>query len=277
MSDRAGPAGPAGDAERDRTATWSGQAYAAGSSHHRSYDDRFLDRVRPRPSDVVVDLGCGSGEFSARLAGIVTDGRVIGVEPDGSMLAAARRHVAPNLEFVQAPAETFDRSVPPSSADLVVSRAMLHWVPIASYPDVFRAVRHVLEPGGWFHSESGGAGNVARLTALLDDVAEQFGLPVLPAFPDAGTVLDLVEEADLEIPAEGVRTVAQRRAFSADEIVRFLRSQGPLVALMRDAPEQHRPEIVDAVLSQVERLRRSDGTFDQTFVRLEILARRPEE
>ena len=43
-------------------------------------DEWFLARHRPRPSDVVVDLGCGSGEFSARLATLVPEGRVIGVD-----------------------------------------------------------------------------------------------------------------------------------------------------------------------------------------------------
>lgn len=91
---------------------WSGRAYAAESAHHRSYDDWFLDRLPPAPDDVVIDLGCGSGELTARLAEIVNGGRVIGVEPDGSMLEAAHRHAAPNLEFVQASAEEFDSSIP---------------------------------------------------------------------------------------------------------------------------------------------------------------------
>lgn len=45
--------------------------------------------------------------------------------------------------------------------------------------------------------------------------------------------------------------------------------------LTRDAPEQQREEVIDTALSEIDRLRRADGTYDQTFVRLEILARRP--
>lgn len=262
--------------DRGEAAQWSGTQYAAESGHHRSYDDWFLDRLPPEPGQVVVDLGCGSGEFTARLAQIVTKGRVIGVEPDPSMLEAARRHESSNLELIRATAEDFDASVGHGTTDLVLSRAMLHWLPLTSYPRVFAAVRHVLKPGGWFHSESGGAGNVPQLKELLDEVAASFDLPPLPDFPDAGIGLELVEEAGFEVPVEGVRTVAQRRRFTRDEIVGFLRTQA-LVALTRDAPEERRAELVDAALSRIDRVRRSDGTYDQTFVRLEILARRPEE
>lgn len=148
--------------------------------------------------------------------------------------------------------------------------------PLSSYPRVFAAVRQVLKPGGWFHSESGGAGNVAGPEELLDDVSARFDLPPLPDFPDAGVGLELVEEAGFEVPVEGVRTVAQRRTFTRDEVAGFLRTQA-LVAVTRGTPEELRAELVDAALSRIDELRRSDGTYDQTFVRLEILARRPEE
>lgn len=120
---------------------------------------------------------------------------------------------------------------------------MLHWLPLDSYPRVFAAARRVLKPGGWFHSESGGAGNVAEVTALLNEVADRFDLPLLPAFPDAGVALGLVEQAGLEVPGDGVRTIAQRRPFSRDGMLAFLRTQGPLVALTRDAPGDLAPEV----------------------------------
>src|SRR4051812_44290681 len=87
---------------------WEGRPYAAASAHHRAQDEWFLDRHRPAPDDRVVDVGCGSGEFTALLAGLVPGGSVLGVEPDASMVEAARRHRAPNLSFVQARAQELD-------------------------------------------------------------------------------------------------------------------------------------------------------------------------
>lgn len=54
----------------------------------------------------------------------------------------------------------------------------------------------------------------------------------------------------------------------------FLRSQAT-VALTRVAPADAHDAIVQAAVADVDRLRRADGTYDQTFVRLEILAQRP--
>lgn len=262
-------------AERAPRARWSGSDYARHAGHYRAADDWFLDRHPPADTDVVVDLGCGSGEFTARLASLVPAGRVVGLDQDGSMLASARRHhAAPNLEFVEAPAETLDEVVGHGSADLVVSRAMLHWLPPSLYPRLFAAVLAVLRPGGWFHLESGGAGNVARLTRLLDDIAARHGLPPAPPFPDTGLVFEQVEAAGFEIPAEGVRTVAQRRPFTSEQIAELLRTQGTVV-LTRHVQGGAADGLVQEAVAAAGQLRRHDGSFDQTFVRLEVLARKP--
>lgn len=254
--------------------SWRGDEYATEADHHRSFDDWFLDRLPTESGDVVVDLGCGSGEFTARVAELVPQGRVIGIEPDASMLEAARRHDHPRLEFVQASAEDLGDVFDDAAVDKVLSRAMLHWLPVSSYPRVFESVFRVLRPGGWFHSESAGAGNVPRLIAVLDDLAARFDVPPPEPFPDTGVVFDMVERAGFTVPEEGVRTVAQRRGFTRDQAVGFLRTQGA-VALTRNADQSKRRLIESAAAAEVERLRRHDGTFDQTFARIEILAQRP--
>lgn len=262
--------------EEQVSGDWSGADYAEEAGHHRSFDDWFLDRLPPETDDVVVDVGCGSGEFTARLAEIVAEGRAIGVEPDPSMLQAARRHENPRLEFLQASAEDLAHVVEAGSVDKVMSRAMLHWIPVESYPQVFRGVFSVLRPGGWFHSDSAGAGNVPNLVALVESLAGRFDLPRPHPFPDAGVAFDLVEEAGFEITDEGVRTIAQRRSFTREQAVGLIRTQGSVAVTRHSDDEEERAAIEEAAVSDIDRLRRSDGTFDQTFVRLEILARKPD-
>lgn len=253
---------------------WDGDSYRASADHHRALDDWFLQRRPPRPDDVVVDLGSGSGEFTARLAEISHRGRVIGIEPDRSMLEAAQRHRQTNLSFIGARAEELGEVVENGSVDLVVSRAMLHWLPPETYPDVFAAVHRVLRPGGWYHSESGGAGNVAAVVDLLHDLAARFDVAPPRPFPHPGTVLEMLEHVGMEVPVEGVRTVAQRRPFSREGIMEFVRTQAT-VALTGEVSDERAERIRSTALEEIEVLRRHDGTYDQTFVRLEILATRP--
>lgn len=253
---------------------WQGASYARHSGHHRAADEWFLRRHLPSSSDVVVDLGCGTGEFSARLAALVPHGRVIGVDRDESMLEQARGREGENLHFIQAPAEHVDEVVDAGSVDLVVSRAMLHWLPAVVRPQYFRAVLRVLKPGGVLHAEGAGTGNIRAIDAMLGDLARRHGLPEPPPFPDTGVIFDEVEEAGFEIQDGGVHSVAQRRSFTTDELEGLLRTQAILV-LTRHASAELAAKIEHEAVGSIDRLRRYDGSFDQTFVRLDVLARRP--
>lgn len=254
---------------------WAGDAYAQASSHHRVYDDWFLAQKPPAPTDRVIDAGCGSGEFTAVLAGLVPDGHVIGVDPDPSMLDAARRHDAANLEFRQGRIQDLDQVCEPASADLVVSRAVFHWIPFDDYLRCYQAIFTVLRPGGWLHAESGGAGNVHAFRPLLNEVAAQLGLHRETAtFPTAGPVLDLLEQVGFDVPASGVTTVAQRRPFDREQLLAWVRTQAYVAYGVEPADDLHN-QFVAAVAERLDEARRHDGSYDQTFVRLHVLARRP--
>lgn len=86
----------------------------------------LLARVDPDgPPGLVVDLGCGPGNLTARLAERWPTAEVIGVDASPSMLAAARRD-HPGLSWVEADLAAYR---PPRPADVVFSNAALHWLP----------------------------------------------------------------------------------------------------------------------------------------------------
>ncbi|MBF6399386.1 class I SAM-dependent methyltransferase [Nocardia cyriacigeorgica] len=253
---------------------WRGAEYSAAAEHHRALDDWFLARRSPRAWDTVVDLGCGTGEFTAKISALVPDGLVIGVDHDPSMLATARRRAGADLEFVTSSATNFDRLIPPGTVDLVVSRAMLHWLPISAYPQVFAAVHQVLRPDGWYHSESAAAGNAPGVIHLLERVAHANDLRPPEPFPEPAPVARMLADAGFDIPADGVRAVPQHRPFTRDELAAMLRTTAA-ISLTRQAPATAHARLADQLADAVDELRAPDGTYDQTFVRLEILVRRP--
>ena len=91
---------------------------------------------------LVLDVGCGTGLMSARLA---ASGRnVVGVDLSTAMIKRARRRSAPNLEFLHADAE--DLPFESASFDAVVNLISFH-----HYPNPSAAAsefRRVLRPGG---------------------------------------------------------------------------------------------------------------------------------
>jgi ubiquinone/menaquinone biosynthesis C-methylase UbiE len=258
---------------------WDGAAYAANTGHHRVHDAWFLRAFPIEPNDRVLDLGCGSGDFTRIVADLVPAGEVVGVDAQASMLDEARGVAGPNQSFVLAAVQDLDRAFPAPAADgtfdVVMSRAVLHWVPKTDLPGVLASAARLVKPGGWLRIECGGAGNVPMVLAVLDSISAAYGGPSSPwHFADAGTYLDLVERAGFELGADGyVHTVAQRRAFDRDSMVGWLQSQAIeayAVGIAADRREGFRTEVVE----RVDELRRHDGTYDQTYVRLDLLVRR---
>lgn len=253
----------------DNLPPWDGALYAANTAHHRAHDEDFLASTPLRPTDRVLDLGCGSGDLTATIAGLVPEGHVVGVDPQPSMLEEARGRARPNQSFVQLAAQQLDQLEPATDGtdgtdggfDVVLSRSCLHWVPRADWPGVLAQLARLVRPGGAVRIECGGAGNVPLVVRLLGDLT---GRPCPWTFLDAGEALHLLEAAGMEI--DFVRTVGQRRPFDEASMIGWLRSQC-FQAYALDPDEQARAE------ARLDELRRDDGTLDQTYVRLDLLAR----
>ncbi len=255
---------------------WDGADYAANTGHHRATDEWFFSELPLRPTDRVLDIGCGSGDFTRLLADRVPDGHVVGLEPQPTMLDEARRRAGPNQSFVEGPAQRVGALLADEApVDLVVSRAVLHWIPAVDHPGVYSAIFDRLRPGGWLRIEHGGHGNVAAAVRVMAEESMPRGGPECPwHFPSAAWSLDALEAAGFEIGGGHVRTVAQHRPFTRDELIGWLHSQTLLAYEAELAPE-HRSAFRAAVDGRVEELRRADGTYDQTWVRLDALVRRP--
>jgi hypothetical protein len=130
--------------------------------------------------------------------------------------------------------------------------------------------------------EAGGAGNAPAVMDLLAEVSALHGGPPPPwSFLDAGEALTLVVHAGLVLDPSGVddrpvgyvRTVAQRRAFTADTLRGWFDSQ--CFQAFEPMEPAARAAMRTEVFGRLDELRRHDGTYDQTFVRLDLLAYRP--
>jgi SAM-dependent methyltransferase len=265
---------------------WDGAAYAANTGHHRANDAWFLERFPARPGDRLLDVGCGSGDFTRIVAGLVPQGHVIGVDPQPSMLDEARAAAAPNQSFVHGTAQRLTSALPPgASFDAVYTRATLQWVPWGEHPAVVGQLAAVTRPGGWVRVEMGGHGNIGRIVEVIEAISIAHGGGQAPwSFPDAAAYLDLFERAGLDAtpgaargagqPGGYVHTVAQRRPFTRESLLGWLASQC-VEAFRAGLPVDAFDSFAAETFAAVDRLRRADGSYDQTFVRLDALAYRP--
>jgi trans-aconitate 2-methyltransferase len=89
------------------------------------------------PRARVIDLGCGTGALTAKLAVVHPEARVLGIDTSPEMLAEAKRLEGPRLRFVKAAIEALDQIGPgllgdegeDARWDLIFSHAAIHWVP----------------------------------------------------------------------------------------------------------------------------------------------------
>ena len=68
--------------------------------------------VCPKDGDIILDLGCGTGELSSYLAELVgPEGKVIGVDPDNERIQLAKEthKQVKNLSFLEGSSLTFPR------------------------------------------------------------------------------------------------------------------------------------------------------------------------
>jgi len=71
-----------------------------------------------------------------------------------------------------------------------------------------------------------------------------------------------------------VRTVAQRRHFDRDGLIGWLQSQA-IEAYASGIDEDGRDAFRAEVVARVDELARHDGTYDLTYVRLDLLVHTP--
>ena len=256
---------------------WDAELYAANTAHHRRHDTELLHGLVLPPRARVVDVGCGVGDFTARLAALAgPEAEVLGVDADPDMVATAtRRQGTRRLRFAVGRAQQLDRLVPARSVDAVFSVAALHWVPAAEHPAVLAQLRQVLRDSGFVRAQFGGSGQIAALRAILDaESARLGGGPAGWFFPTMEEYAELLARAGLGTDRGGwVRLLRQRRSFpDGPALCGYLDSQvlgGYDPVLPAEAVPAFRAAAQRRALAE---LRRADGTYDQDFVRLDLLA-----
>ena len=255
---------------------WDGGLYAANTSHHRAHDGWFRSSLPLRPADRVLDLGCGAGDFTRTVADQVPRGHVVGLDAQPSLLVEARRRAGPNQTFVEGPVQRLASLLPDGGEfDVVMSRSAMHWVPLADHTALVADVFRLLGPGGWFRLEMGGVGNIPVILPVLNAVSRSLDGPTTPwTFADPAFYLELLEAAGFSVRGGHVQAVAQRRAFDRASLIGWLHSQC-LQAYEVGLPAERRPAFRASVVARLDDMRRHDGTFDQTFVRLDVLVQRP--
>lgn len=98
----------------------------------------------------ILDLGCGTGEITRRLAMLYPQAQLVGVDIlDGNLLIAREQSAAFDERIRYEVGDAFELTFPDAQFDLVVCRHMSQAVP--NFPLVLDEIGRVLKSGGWLH------------------------------------------------------------------------------------------------------------------------------
>ncbi|MCB1954656.1 MAG: methyltransferase domain-containing protein [Rhodocyclaceae bacterium] len=245
---------------------WNAEIYRRDGAFVARLGASLVDLLAVVPDERILDLGCGDGTLTATLRD--RGARVLGLDASEAMVAAARGR---GLEAVCCPADSMDFD---ATFDAVFSNAALHWMrdPDAVAARVFQALR----PGGRFVAEFGGEGNVASVRGALADAYAR--RPELGPYPDPWYFPSMT----------GYRAVLERAGFALHSIERIERPTplpsgvGDWLRLFADHALRELPvHMAGGIIAEVEealapRLRGADGIWTMDYVRLRLVATRPE-
>ena len=157
--------------ERMTQQTWNATQYARNGRFVADLAGGVIDLLDPRPSERILDLGCGDGVLTAKIA--EAGSKVKGVDSSPSMVAAAQV-LGLDAEAVSADALDFNHEF-----DAVFSNAALHWM--RNQDTVLAGVHRALKQGGRFVAEMGGHGNIAAIQVALLAVFAKYGMDAVHA------------------------------------------------------------------------------------------------
>jgi ubiquinone/menaquinone biosynthesis C-methylase UbiE len=225
---------------------------------------RVLDLIEARPGMRILDLACGPGNLSRRLAALVApDGEVIGVDLAPGMLERARIAAPTNARFELMDVE--ELSFDDASFDAAVCGHGLQFMP--RLDRALGEARRVLRAGSRFVASVPAPGGGSAMT-LLDSVIDRWLPPAPEAEDRAATravVLDpeLLERAAVEAGFRSVRVELIEESVrweSAEQLVGMCTSWWDCAARLEKVEEGRRESFVEDAAATIRR--QHPGAFE---------------
>ncbi|MDA0990719.1 MAG: methyltransferase domain-containing protein [Verrucomicrobia bacterium] len=173
---------------------WDADLYDDKHAFVWTMSSDLVDLLAPQPGEQILDLGCGTGHLTAKIAG--RGAVTLGIDSAESMVLHARQQY-PALRFETCDALTMEFA---GRFDAIFSNAALHW--IRPPEEAARRMHQALKPGGRLVAELGTHGNVQRLVAALGAAREEVtgaGPSASPwYFPTLAEYCSLLQRAGLD-------------------------------------------------------------------------------
>lgn len=252
---------------------WDPQRYHQFQRERSAPFEDLLRLVEVRQDLEVIDLGCGTGELTRRLADALPGSRVLGIDSSPEMLARAQEYAGPDLRFEHGTIEQVD-----GSWDLVFSHAAIHWVP--DHRALVPRLVSLLRPGGQLAVQlPSNHGHVSH-RLIRETAAEEPFRSALAGWTREIPVLPIDQYAEILYRAGGEEITVLEKIYphvleSADVVADWT-SGTALVPYTERLPEELHAPFMARYREQLRQIWPQGPVF-YGFRRTLFAARRPEE
>ncbi|HUN61988.1 MAG TPA: methyltransferase domain-containing protein [Candidatus Sulfotelmatobacter sp.] len=122
---------------------WDAANYARRSSLQEAMAAEVLALLELNGNEHILDIGCGDGRVTTRIAQRLLTGSIVGIDASRQMIDLALTHQARNVQFQVGNAASLPFH---NEFDLVVSFNALHWLPNPNPP--LQGIRAALKSNG---------------------------------------------------------------------------------------------------------------------------------
>jgi trans-aconitate methyltransferase len=126
---------------------WDGQQYLNNSDLQYQWATSYIQKLKLRGDEKILDIGCGDGRVTAMIAQSLPNGLVLGIDASASMMQVARHlkdrvHLG-NLDFIKRDAVDLGFA---NEFDFIVSFSCFHW--ISNHDIALQEIEKALKPNG---------------------------------------------------------------------------------------------------------------------------------
>jgi trans-aconitate 2-methyltransferase len=256
------------------THEFDGLRYEKASAHQKEWGTKLIAELELRGTERVLDLGCGDGTLTARIADLVPSGEAVGIDASRGMIEAARSKVRKNLRFLLMDINELNYV---EQFDVVFSNATLHW--IKDHKRLLRNVGRALLKGGRLRFNFAGEGNCSHFFSVVREVmsAERFAAHFagfdwpwyMPSVEEYSALMEASGMVDGQVWGEN----ADRYFPDAREMIKWI-DQPSLVPFLAHVRDMAKPRFREYVIERmIEETRQDDGRCFETFRRINVSAR----
>jgi trans-aconitate methyltransferase len=245
-----------------QSTSWDPQRYAESARFVSDLGEPLLALLAPQPKEVILDLGCGDGALSEKIA--ASGCALYAVDASFAQIGAARKR------GLQALLMDGQRLSFRPFFDAVFTNAALHWM--KQHEKVVTGVWEALKPGGRFVGEFGGKGNVDAIRAALHAALRRRAFDPESVdpwyYPSPAEYSALLRKAGFTV--EYIELIPRPTPLPGDILSWLEIFAQPFT---KAVDESERESLVAEVRAELEpRLRDSEGNWVADYVRLRFRA-----